>query len=351
MVHFSSKSLASVSVWRGLLWVLLFNTAIALVVTLVFHGSFLPSLAISQIYGLSIYGGFVVFERFAEIRLATFWIPLVAGTLLGLALQVALWALIQSASLHELWTAVAASHERLGRNVLIALFFSVIILYFFITRSRAMQFDRALQEVRVRSLEHEKRLVETRLHLLQAQIEPHFLFNTLSNVLGLLDADPTLGRQMLASLTRYLRSALKRSREHEGTLQQEIDLIRDYLDIFKVRMGQRLRYAIDVPDDCRGQRFAPMLLQPLVENAIKHGLEPAADGGTIRIAATRRAGVLHVEVTDDGLGLRHEAGSGFGIANIRERLRALYGEAARLRIEAALPTGVNAVIEVPDAAG
>jgi sensor histidine kinase YesM len=351
MVHLSTKSLASISVLRGLLWVALFNTAIAVRYSTVLHGKFLVSLIISQSFGLSIYACFVLFDRIAEIRLATFWIPLLIGTLFAIALQLAYWALVQRAGLHDMWAVVVASLEGLTRNVLIALFFSAIILYFFITRSRAIEFARALQEARIRNLEHEKRLVETRLHLLQAQIEPHFLFNTLSNVLSLMDSDPVQGAKMLASLTRYLRSALKRSRERDATLRQEIELIRNYLGIFEARMGGRLRYAIDVPEDCLGHRFLPMLLQPLVENAIKHGLEPAVDGGTIHIAATRRAGVLQVEVTDDGLGLRHESGSGFGLANIRERLRALYGDAARLRIEAATPTGVKAVIEVPDAGG
>jgi LytS/YehU family sensor histidine kinase len=165
------------------------------------------------------------------------------------------------------------------------------------------------------------------------------------------DVDPAQGKKMLASLTRYLRSALTRSREHDATLQQEIELIRDYLDIFKVRMGRRLRYAIDIPEDCLGQRFLPMLLQPLVENAIRHGLEPAADGGEIRIVGEHDGGVMRLQVIDNGLGLQRDTESGFGLINVRERLRSLYGEGARLRIEALVPSGVKAVIEVPYVTG
>ena len=345
--RFSSKSFASISVWRGLVWVVLFDMVIAALVSGLMHSTFLNSLLVSQLFGLSIYASFVVFDRFSEIRLATFWIPLLAGTLLAALLDAVLWALSNHAGLAEVWAVATARLGSLTQNILIALFFSVIILYFLLTRSRVIHVSHALQAERIKNLAHEKHMAETRLHLLQAQIEPHFLFNTLSHVQSLVDTDPAQGKKMLASLTRYLRSSLKRSRERDATLQQEIELIRDYLDIFKVRMGQRLNYTINIPEDCRAQRFMPMLLQPLVENAIQHGLEPSAAGGEIRILAAHRDDVLQLQVMDNGLGLRHDTESGFGLVNIRERLRSLYGDAARLRIEAMAPAGVRAIIEVP----
>jgi sensor histidine kinase YesM len=345
--RFSSKSLASVSVWRGLVWVVLFDVGIAALVSTLLHSLFLDSFLISQFFGLSIYASFVVFDRFSEIRLATFWIPLLVGVLLGTLLQIMVWILPHHASLAEVWAVARASLEGFTQGMLIALFFSVIILYFLITRSREIHDSHALQAARIKNLAHEKHMAETRLHLLQAQIEPHFLFNTLSHVQSLVDTDPPQGKKMLASLTRYLRSSLKRSRERDATLRQEIELIRDYLDIYKVRMGKRLTYTIDIPEDCLAQRFMPMLLQPLVENAIQHGLEPAPAGGEIRLRAAHRDGVLQLQVMDNGLGLRHDTESGFGLVNIRERLRSLYGDAARLRIEALAPTGVRAIIEVP----
>ena len=347
MYHFSSKSVASISILRGLLWVLLFDTAIAVLVSAALHGRLLDSLIVSQVFGLTIYACFVIFDRFAEIRLATFWIPLSIGTLLATLLQASVWALVHHAGVAETWALAVSQLDGLTRNVLIALFFSLVILYFLVTRSRVIHVSQALQEERIKNLAQEKHMAETRLHLLQAQIEPHFLFNTLSHVLTLVDTDPAQGKQMLATLTRYLRSSLKRSREADATLGQEIELIRDYLDIFKVRMGPRLRYTIDIASDCLGQRFMPMLLQPLVENAIQHGLEPAPAGGEIRISAVRHGDVLQVRVLDNGLGLRHDTESGFGLVNIRERLRSLYGGRARLHIEAAAPTGVRAIIEVP----
>ena len=347
MQRFSSKSLASVSVLHGLVWVALFNVGIAALVSTVLHSMFFDSFLISQFFGLSIYASFVVFDRFSEIRLATFWIPLLIGVLLGTLLQIMVWALPHHASLAEVWAEVMMGLEGLKQSMLIALFFSVIILYFLITRSRVIHVSHALQAARIKNLAHEKHMAETRLHLLQAQIEPHFLFNTLSHVQSLVDTDPAQGKKMLASLTRYLRSSLKRSRERDATLRQEIELIRDYLDIYKVRMGERLNYTIDIPENCLAQRFLPMLLQPLVENAIQHGLEPSPAGGEIRILASHRDDFLQLQVMDNGLGLRHDTESGFGLVNIRERLRSLYGDTARLRIEAMAPTGVRAMIEVP----
>jgi sensor histidine kinase YesM len=347
MYHFSSKSLASVSVLYGLFWVLLFDSGIAALVSTVLHTKFLDSLIVSQFFGLSIYTSFVIFDRLAEVRLATFWIPLLIGTLVGTLLQVFVLSFSLQAGFAETWGLALVRLDGLTQNLFIALFFSVIILYFLVTRSRVIHVSHALQDAHIKNLAHERHMAETRLHLLQAQIEPHFLFNTLSHVQSLVDTDPAQGKKMLASLTRYLRSSLKRSREHDATLRQEIQLIRDYLDIFKIRMGTRLNYTIDIPEDCLAQRFMPMLLQPLVENAIQHGLEPAPAGGEIRIAAARHGGALQLQVLDNGLGLQHDTESGFGLVNIRERLRSLYNDKASLRIEANAPTGVKATIEVP----
>ncbi len=347
MKHFSSKAFASIPLLHGLFWVLLFDTGIAVLVSTVLQPRFLDSLLVSQFFGLSIYACFVIFDRFAEVRLATFWIPLLIGILIGTLLQVFVWALNQQAGFAETWGLMLVRLDGQIHNIFIALFFSAIILYFLVTRSRVIHVSHALQAAHIKNLAHEKHMAETRLHLLQAQIEPHFLFNTLSHVSSLVDTDPVQGKKMLASLTRYLRSTLKRSRAHNATLRQEIELIRDYLDIFKVRLGKRLQYTIDVPEDCLAQRFMPMLLQPLVENAIQHGLEPAPTGGEIRITAKRHGDVLQLRVLDNGLGLRHDTESGFGLVNIRERLRSLYSDQAGLRIEANDPTGVKATIEVP----
>ena len=155
---------------------------------------------------------------------------------------------------------------------------------------------------------------------------------------------------MLESLTRYLRSALHRSRKSGTTMQQEIELIRDYLDIIQMRMGDRLKYEIDISDNLLNIRFPPMLLQPLVENAIKHGLEPSEHGGTVKISGTINEPRTNLSVTDTGLGLRAETVSGFGLVNVRERLLSIYDNKAKLHIKENEPTGVIATIEIPNEA-
>ncbi|TAK51748.1 MAG: hypothetical protein EPO27_02260 [Betaproteobacteria bacterium] len=195
------------------------------------------------------------------------------------------------------------------------------------------------------SLEQQRQ--EARLRLLQAQIEPHFLFNTLSNIRRLCQTDAAAGRRMLAQLTRYLRAALPKFRVEEATLADEIEIVAAYLGLQKTRMGERLRFEIDVPPELRGVRVPPMMLATLVENAIKHGIAPLAEGGSIRVRAAAAAGALTLEVTDDGRGFAAGSGSGVGLANIRARLNELHGGRAALLLEAAAPRGVVATITLP----
>ena len=152
---------------------------------------------------------------------------------------------------------------------------------------------------------------------------------------------------MLAQLTRYLRAALPRMRENETTLADEIDLVSAYLGVQKIRMGERLETSIEAPAPLLGARVPSMMLATLVENAIKHGLAPLAEGGAIRIKAEKAADALKLTVADTGRGFTGTSGSGVGLANIRARLAALYGERAALRLEANAPRGVAAVITLP----
>ncbi|MEJ2037874.1 MAG: histidine kinase, partial [Desulfosarcinaceae bacterium] len=183
--------------------------------------------------------------------------------------------------------------------------------------------------------------------LLQSQIEPHFLFNTLSNILILLDIDPSAGKKMLKDMIRYLRAALAETRAQWTTLGGEIELITAYLDLYKVRMGDRLQVRIDLDEALRPAMFAPMLLQPLVENALLHGLEEMIEGGTIFISAEQTDAILRVTVADTGKGFDPDASKGMGLANVRDRLKALYSQQGRLIITENQPSGVKAIIEVP----
>ncbi len=204
-----------------------------------------------------------------------------------------------------------------------------------------------ISEERVKLLQSEKRALESNLKFLQAQIEPHFLFNTMFNILSLLDSDVGKGKNMLEDLIRYLRTSLSKAREGATTIGQEIDLIRAYLNIFKVRMEDRLNYTIDVPERIRDFPFPPMLLQPLVENAIKHGLEPMINGGEISVCCHDEDGIIRVQISDNGLGFQEVKSPGMGLANIRERLRSLYNDKGLLVLEANNPSGVTATIEIP----
>ncbi|MDX2511318.1 MAG: histidine kinase [Desulfobacterales bacterium] len=194
----------------------------------------------------------------------------------------------------------------------------------------------------------EKASAEAQIKQLQAQIEPHFLFNTLSNVLSMLDSDPQKGKTMLMDLIQYLRMSLTKIREEMSTIDMEMDMIRAYLDIYKVRMGNRLCYSIDLPEYLGPVSLPPMLLQPLVENAIKHGLEPNINGGEIAIRVSENKGNIRIDVRDSGQGFVSDGRDGIGIANIKERLKSLYNNRAHLVLKDVQPHGVEATLEVPN---
>jgi len=193
----------------------------------------------------------------------------------------------------------------------------------------------------------EKNFLEARLQLMQAQVEPHFLFNTLANVQHLVEADPPAAARMLESLIQYLRVAVPQMRESTTNLGRELDMARAFLEINRVRMGARLDFSIDVPEPLKTRAFPPMMLISLVENAVKHGVDPCCECGSITIRASESEGRLKVSVADTGEGIRPRKGTGVGLANIRDRLKALHGTAARLVLEENAPRGVVASIEVP----
>jgi sensor histidine kinase YesM len=195
----------------------------------------------------------------------------------------------------------------------------------------------------------EKNVLEARLALMQAQVEPHFLFNTLANVQHLVETDAAAATRMLGSLITYLRAALPQMREASTTLGREVDMAVAFLDIHRVRMGSRLDYRIEVPQALRERPFPPMMLISLVENAIKHGVDPCCECGCITLHASEEGGRLRVCVTDTGEGIKPRKGGGVGLSNIRERLKALYGGSARLVLEENAPRGVVASIELPAA--
>ncbi|KJK23266.1 histidine kinase [Burkholderiaceae bacterium 16] len=199
---------------------------------------------------------------------------------------------------------------------------------------------------RVRVLSTEKQLVEAQMRLLQAQIEPHFLFNTLANVVSLIESSPPRATLMLEHFIAYLRASLTASRSTQGTVAQEAALLHDYLEVIKIRMGERLNYTIDIDPGLAKAPLAPMLLQPVVENAIKHGLEPKIEGGRLVVRLQRRNDRMLACVEDNGLGFKPSDGSGVGLSNLRERLAVLYDGDAQVRIEERSP-GTAVLIDLP----
>jgi sensor histidine kinase YesM len=176
------------------------------------------------------------------------------------------------------------------------------------------------------------------------------LFNTLANLQGLIAIDPPRAQQMLDLLIQYLRATLTSSRAESNTLAQEFALMEAYLGLMQIRMGERLSFSLDLPDTLRTHPVPPMLLQPLVENAIAHGLEPKIEGGHVAVSAVLADGVLALSVQDSGRGPAAgpgKKGTNVGLANTRERLRALFGDRAALTLEAAQPAGALARITLP----
>jgi hypothetical protein len=199
----------------------------------------------------------------------------------------------------------------------------------------------------------EKQLVQAQMRMLQAQIEPHFLFNTLANIQSLIGKSPERANLMMDNFIAYLRQTLSASRSQNGTVQQEIDLIRHYLELIKIRMAERLEFEIDIAPTLVTRALPPMLLQPLVENAIKHALEPKEEGGKVRI----RGESIHLKnqirftIEDNGLGFGanpDSSGTGVGLANLRERLQVLYDGAATMDVIDANP-GTRVVLTLPSA--
>ena len=197
----------------------------------------------------------------------------------------------------------------------------------------------------------QRQLSEAKMQMMQAQVEPHFLFNTLASVEHLIQVDPPRAAKMQRSLIQYLRAVLPQMRDNAliTNLGREADMVQAYLNLLKMRMEERLTVDFQIPEGLRSAAFPPMMLQSMVENAIKHGLEVKPEGGTLRIVAEVAHSKLRVIVTDDGLGFGAvpSDGTGLGLPTIRERLKLLHGDQGSLTITSNQPSGVCAVIEVP----
>lgn len=240
-----------------------------------------------------------------------------------------------------------------GPGRLVPIVFTLLVtgfgLYFFATR------EQLAGESAQRS-EAQRLAAESQLRMLRAQLEPHMLFNTLANLRSLVREDPEQSEVMIDLLITYLRSALAASRTESTTLSREFSQLRAYLDIMSVRMGARLTYSLDLPNELEQTKIPPMLLQPLLENAIRHGIEPKVGSGTIEVVARRSQGGVEISVSDTGIGLPPDSdlhplseatGGGYGLLHVRERLAVIYGGRAKLALIRRASGGVSAVVNIP----
>ncbi|WP_426174098.1 sensor histidine kinase [Massilia sp. TWR1-2-2] len=235
-------------------------------------------------------------------------------------------------------------------------FVSLLVLALFATKALVGGKKRAeaLTQTANAAVEREsmqRQLSEAKMQMMQAQVEPHFLFNTLASVEHLIETDPPRAAAMQRSLIQYLRAVLPQMRDNVvvTNLGREVDMVKAYLSLLKMRMEERLTVDLRIPDDLRSAAFPPMMLQSMVENAIKHGLECKPEGGTLKISAEAAGNKLRVIVADDGVGFGvvPSDGTGLGLPTIRERLKLLHGDQGHLHIAANAPSGVIATVEVP----
>lgn len=203
----------------------------------------------------------------------------------------------------------------------------------------------------------QRQLTETRLRLLQAQIEPHFLFNTLASAQQLAQKGAPDAARLIGHLVRFLRISIPSMRDDKGALKREFEQIAAYLAIMQTRMGERLQYSVEAQAGSEQFPLPPALVMTLVENAIKHGIEPAADGGRVDVRSAIDGQQLVISVADTGVGLTPdsgdagETGTGLGLSNIAQRLQAIYGDAARLQLTQNAPRGCLATLSLPLTAG
>lgn len=308
-------------------------------------------------------------------------LAVLGGRLLGLfgyrslKLQFAVWPLIMLAGYcigsAAAWAILdlpgspfdfARRQEQLAASLATAIVVGGISTWYFATREEMANLKLAAAE-QTRNAEAARRQAgEAQLAMLRAQVEPHMLFNTLANLRALVGQDPDAAREMLDRLVEFLRATLASSRVVHTSLRAEFELLNNYLALMRIRLGARLEYSLELPPTLSNQRVPALLLQPLVENAIRHGIEPSTTGGRITVEAHRRDRLLVLEVCDTGIGYAQSVDAdpvasnsvdGFGLSNLKERLQSVYAGRARVEIQSPRPglggdrgTGVGTAVKL-----
>lgn len=288
--------------------------------------------------------------RTGAARIACLVLALIGGHIVGALLAYAVQPLVYAPGdlppLSRNPDVLLRLRVGLGRGVWNLMYSATaLVLYLFLKKSNTAAAAVHREEMRREAMQREN--AEARLQVMQAQIEPHFLFNTLASVRALYRTDRAAGRAMLQHLSSYLAASLPSMRQPRSTLEREVALATAYLSVHKIRMGDRLDFEIDVPVALCPQFVPPMMIATLVENAVIHGLSPVPAGGRIRVTARELHGKLIVDVIDDGRGLQGTWGGGVGLANIRSRLASEFGSQAQLTLVERAEGGVIATVEIP----
>ncbi|MDD5335291.1 MAG: histidine kinase [Rhodoferax sp.] len=326
------------------------NTVIALSLTAFGDGDFATNLVYSHCIGISIWLlievglHFLMPNRKQQWRRLYLIVPLAvtAGYLVGL--YTAAW--LMGHQTEGIWS----EHPRLVLGyLLMSLAAGGAMSYYFLSREQLAAAREDTAQAAAQTETAQRQATESKLLLLQSQLEPHMLFNTLANLRALIGTNPVAATDMLDRLNAYLRATLSASRASSHSVRAEFDRLHDYLELMAVRMGPRLRYTLDLPPELAELAMPPLLLQPLVENAIKHGLEPKVEGGSITVRARLAAGRLTLEVQDSGVGLPAGAATaqGFGLAQVRERLATSYGAQGTLELTAGAAAGTSVSVTFP----
>jgi signal transduction histidine kinase len=312
---------------RRVLLAVVFNTAIALGITTFGENGLVVNLVYSQCIGLCIwglidFGQYLFIANFQTQKQRLFWlVPL--GAALGYLVGTTVAGALLSHSVYGYW--MDQPSKALG-FFLVSLSAGGVITYFFLSREQLAHAREEMARTQAQAEAAQRQAAESQLKLLQSQLEPHMLFNTLANMRALISHNPEQAQQMLDHLVAYLRATLGSSRTTLQPLQTEFARLRDYLELMAIRMGKRLNFTLDLPPELADVAVPALLLQPLVENAIRHGLEPKVEGGTITVQAHLDQHLLVLDVKDTGVGLPPEGSTpGFGLAQVRERLSTLYG--------------------------
>ncbi|OED55807.1 ATPase [Aliivibrio fischeri] len=326
---------------KSLLITTLFCTVIAMMTSNIWPSPFYEHITISLGYGYSaVFCSFVLENNFPTLKKAY-------STVLAMVLSITLGTFHASLWLNKYED--FATLEALQPIVLLGLIFTAICFYYFHAAEKTMLAEQALALSKRKQLEQEKTLVLSQLSQLQSQIEPHFLFNTLANISALIELDSNKAKLMLEKLTDLLRGSLKTNRNPLITVEQEIELLNAYLSIQQIRLGDRLTYEID-NQIVEPISLPPLLIQPLVENAITHGIEPSAQGGQLMVQFKQENNQFIVVIFDNGIGLKSVSpskGHGMSLNNIKQRLHDLFDGSASVRITENKDGGVNAELTIP----